>query len=78
MSKDVTDALARRPAPADNGGDDGVSTAHADRATVVAELRQACLSGDVEKLKAAIEAADKLGLSFEAGTGRKKLAKLQK
>jgi nucleoside-diphosphate kinase len=79
MTKDVTDALAARPAAADDGGgDDGASTAHADRAMVVAELRQACLSGDVEKLKAAIEAADKLGLSFEAGTGRRKLAKLQK
>jgi len=41
-------------------------------------MRAAAMSGDVEALRTAIENADALGLTFEAQTARKRLAKLEK
>jgi hypothetical protein len=40
-------------------------------------LRMAAMSGDTDKLKEAIKQAEELGLDFEAGQGKRRLAKLE-
>lgn len=47
------------------------------RSDIVAQMREASMGKDVEKLEAAIKKAEEAGLNFEANQGRRQLARIK-